>query len=681
MKQLSQMHNPSAKGEKILTVPEKIKDYRPYNVTGNEYVSLPMINPNTGALERINVLHMGLKGLLEFCGSTDLPLLEPYVKLENASIDPTKTTAWIYEQGWLPRFTYYLGDLQVSYQIITPPETKGFVYIISLRNEGAYSLKVAAGFKGNWLETLSTIYTSKHPWGQNHMAYNPWTEALILEFKAPTGLAALALHLASLTSDKETANPDKETATPGKEAKPINEAVPVTAPNPALKAIEFSFDRQEIIPPGELTTVVLYCGVNLEGDGAGTTLVDLRRRGWENIRREFVQWLSRHRLESGNARLEKVLNHNLFFNYYYSQGKTIDTEELVLVTSRSPRYYVSAAFWPRDTFLWSFPAILIVNPQRAKEMLLTAFRRHLANAAIHSHYINGVVLYPGFELDQLCAYTLALENYLKRTGDRSILQQPEISSGLVALLDQLDYDRGIGVHLYSTFLDPSDDPVTYPYLTYANVLVWKMLNFLSEVFRDASATSRIPGVKPVDRELLVEEAGYVRRDIYKYCVVKGPFGPMFVWSTDAQGNYELYDNPPGSLQLLAHYGFCSFLDQVYLNTLRWAHSPHNPFYNQVGRYCELGSVHAPNPWLLAACNTLLATRHPEIPTEFSRVRRNAWELLLRSPMDNGLACETIDPSSGVAVTGLAFATCAGFLAYTLAGEINSPFKNDGADNG
>ena len=36
-----------------------------YQVTGNEYVSLPAIREDTGAVQGLTVLHMGAKGLLE----------------------------------------------------------------------------------------------------------------------------------------------------------------------------------------------------------------------------------------------------------------------------------------------------------------------------------------------------------------------------------------------------------------------------------------------------------------------------------------------------------------------------------------------------------------------------------------------------------------------------------------
>lgn len=43
----------------------------------------------------------------------------------------------------------------------------------------------------------------------------------------------------------------------------------------------------------------------------------------------------------------------------------------------------------------------------------------------------------------------------------------------------------------------------------------------------------------------------------------------------------------------------------------------------------------------------------------------ALEQLISAELDNDLACETIDPETGSAKTGAAFATCAGFLAHSL----------------
>ena len=47
-----------------------------------------------------------------------------------------------------------------------------------------------------------------------------------------------------------------------------------------------------------------------------------------------------------------------------------------------------------------------------------------AEFGIHSRYIDGTVLEPGFELDELVAPLLALERYINKTDDKSILNDP-----------------------------------------------------------------------------------------------------------------------------------------------------------------------------------------------------------------------------------------------------------------
>ena len=74
------------------------------------------------------------------------------------------------------------------------------------------------------------------------------------------------------------------------------------------------------------------------------------------------------------------------------------------MTTRSPRYYVSAAFWARDAYLWSFPGILHIDPAAARECLTLGLTRYWSNLPNHALYIDGTNLYPGFELDELCSW-------------------------------------------------------------------------------------------------------------------------------------------------------------------------------------------------------------------------------------------------------------------------------------
>ena len=88
--------------------------------------------------------------------------------------------------------------------------------------------------------------------------------------------------------------------------------------------------------------------------------------------------------------------------------------------------------------------------------------------------------------------------------------------------------------MYETFLQPTDDVRSYPYLTYDNVLVWK--GFVRCPLCIPKHTAALPG-----------EAEKVRLSILEHCVVQGQHGPYYAWSTDLKGHTDVYDEPPGSL--------------------------------------------------------------------------------------------------------------------------------------
>jgi hypothetical protein len=140
---------------------------------------------------------------------------------------------------------------------------------------------------------------------------------------------------------------------------------------------------------------------------------------------------------------------------------------------------------------------------------------------------------------------------------------------------------------------------------------------------------------------------------------------MFAWAVNGKGNFELYDNPPGSLQLLPHYGFCAKDDPVFLNTVRWICSRHNLYYCAEGNITGAASRHAANPWPLHAVNDLLA------------LNLGQGEFFRQAVMDSGYFCETVEPVNGRASTGQAFASGAGFLAFALWHTLGREMKAGG----
>jgi len=606
------------KPKALMTFPEEITSFENLTLTGNEYVSLPHIDP-TGGIRLTNILRLDQRGLLEFSGEDKKPLLSPFLEVEGkpVSIDDKEfAMGWSYQLNWLPSFSMeHRSGWAFKGEIIAPPGFKGFCYRLCFTNNSDETLNIKTGWQGCWSAFNYVIFNRRPVNGNRKISFDQWTDSLILEAAAGLPLASMALAVepsAGWVIDEEK--------------------------------YSFMTARSARIEPGKTLEIILYAAFNLEADGAGTTCIDLRRHGYENLKEASRQWLKSRQIAFDLPGLDELLNRNLFFCYFYSLARSLDTEQLVPLTSRSPRYYVSSAFWSRDSLLWSFPAIVMTDQKTARELLLTVFSRHLKNAGDHAHYINGAVLYPGFELDQLAAFFLALDHYLNHSGDESIVDEPEIYKGLYSLVNKAfeHFDPHSG--LYSTFLDPSDDPVSYPYLTYDNALLQRSFYFL------ASLQARELWSHKGDFAILAKE---LLQAIYDHCIVKGPFGTMFAWAVDGKGKFTLYDNPPGSLQLLVHYGFCSFEDTVFKNTVHWIRSSNNKYFFQGANFEEAGSRHAENPWPLAACNDLLACN------------AGATDFFKRAEMDNGFFCESINPETGLVSTGAAFASAAGFLAYAL----------------
>ena len=55
-------------------------------------------------------------------------------------------------------------------------------------------------------------------------------------------------------------------------------------------------------------------------------------------------------LPAQDATVARMMNENLFFSFFFASGRTLDTEELCLMTSRSPRYYVSVSYTHLDVY-------------------------------------------------------------------------------------------------------------------------------------------------------------------------------------------------------------------------------------------------------------------------------------------------------------------------------------------
>lgn len=578
-----------------------------YLPTGSEQVSLPRVNEINAGVEDLTFLHMASRGLIDLRGGQLEPLMRPFVAQQGVEAE-LGGFEWSRLGYWYPRFAARAGALGLEGVILTPVGERGFGYRLRLTNNGAETVETAFGLRGQTGSAWHCVNVDKPIEGALNCYVSGWSGLPVFEQMCGVPLFALA---------------------------PICEGECRAEFESAGEGWLWRLERTVRLAPGESAEFTAWWGLGLEEVSAVTSARELQRRGWDWELRRSLAWLAQRSLDLGDEALTRLYNTNLFFCIFFSTGRTLDTEELVLVTSRSPRYYVSAAYWDRDSLLWSFPAVLDADAALAREMLGYVFGRQRRNIGVHSRFIDGTVLEPGFELDELMAPVLALERYVGATCDRSVLADPDVLRGIDGILRKLDAERAEDCELYETFLQPTDDERVYPYITYDNALVWRALRALGRLF---------------ERPELTERAERVRRAIYDNCIFDG----AFAWSVDLAGGHDVYDEPPGSLLLLPYYGFCAWDDPVYLKTAEMIRSPDYTYSFAGCEIAEIGCPHAPHPWLLSIGNSLLCGRSGE-----------ALEHLRRTRLDNGIACESVDEHTGECTTGEAFATCAGFICHAL----------------
>ncbi|TAH75053.1 MAG: metal-independent alpha-mannosidase [Anaerolineaceae bacterium] len=602
-----------------------------YIVTGNETVSLPTIREIDGSIEGISLLHMGAKGMLELCGDDGTPFLQPFIEVEDKSV-PITDFQWNLEHYWIPTFKAKAGSINIQGTILAPIGERGFCYRISVENDYDIPVSVRFGVKGYWNKTLHSINESKEIQGEMKLYKSGWNHCFVCDLRLGYSLFAFA---PIYTETPETSDTD------------------YSCNQEEDGSIRYECFQKKVLAPRDVSIENYWFGLGFEEVAASTSAKEMLRHGFEVEHRKTCDWLAKRERNIKDERLNVILNRNMFFSFFFGSGITLDTEELVLVTSRSPRYYVSAAYWDRDSLLWSFPAILMADVEYAREILHYVFTKQIKNVGIHSRYIDGTVLEPGFELDELCAPVIALAEYVKASGDYLFIEEAYIQAGIKRILKILQSKRHNEIALYETFLQPTDDMHVYPFLTYDNVLVWKILLDIAELYSGKWDKGTI--------RTLTNEAKNVKESIEKHCIKIHNGIPIYAWSVDLCGNWDIYDEPPGSLLLLPHYGYCQFDDKVWNNTVNLIRSRDYKYSFADCPIAEIGCAHAPHPWVLSIANSLLSGN-----------ALTAREHLLKCSMDNGIACESVDEYTGESRTGDAFATCAGFLAYA----INKAFSDD-----
>ena len=592
--------------------------------TGNDWIALPSIQASDAALRDFNLLSMRYRGLVEMAGPKDAPLMAPFIEIDGAR-RPLSHLRWTLRDYWIPTGEMKDGGVTVKITYAAPPDSRAAIVRLQVRNDGTRPVHVAPGMTVNWGATHRVTYSPEPLKGSRSMSPTPIDSDMEI-FTYGTDDAHIAWGFAYVGSQGTLNRGD----TPG-----------LTASHPADLA------------PGQSLDVHFLIGAGLEEYSAAYAMRVLNKRidryGIDGVIAQTGEEARRHTRTTGRADLDLVMNRNLLFTTYYAWGRTIDTEDFVGVTSRSNRYYVSAAFWDRDAMLWSFPALLDTDPARARAALDYVLGIQGRNIGVHSRFIDGVVLEDGFELDELVAPVLALGDYVAATGDRAILTRN--ADVIAEIRRRIAARRDPATGLYETFQDAQDEYIRRPFSVSDNVLTWKALTTLA-----ALEAPRAPAGLA-----LRAEATHLKAAILRFGVrngAEGANGPIFAANVDATSG-EFNDVPPGSLMKLPYLGFIGEDDPLFRRTYDWLHSGHYR-YSFTDRPFGL-----PGSYRLDFTTSWAVADHLRLKAG----RAQALKILLASPWDGGIISEGVKPDTGLAdQAGRAFATAAGYVAHVVCAQ-------------
>ena len=223
-----------------------------YQVTGNEYLSLPTIRENDGAVEGVTFLYMQAKGLLEIRGKDGL--IRPYVELDGQRLP--LCPLWSREHCWIPRFVSEERALRFTCTYLTPVGERALVLRLSVQNQNAEPRTVRFGTDGQWDQTLHEVNETTELTEGREAYGSGWNHMFIFSQKPGLPLFAFAPCVAD---PQQFAEIDQQSR---------------------WNRSDFAYDiyRETVLQPGEPAVLDIPWGVGYEGVAASTSAKELLRQ-------------------------------------------------------------------------------------------------------------------------------------------------------------------------------------------------------------------------------------------------------------------------------------------------------------------------------------------------------------------------------------------------------------------
>ncbi len=577
----------------------------PWQLTGNHWLALPCINPADGAIHGVSVLHRGARAAIEFAGGEGFergdapPLCVPVLRV-NGEVQAlaTEGIAWERAVGWLPTFTCTIGALIVRGTIFAPygrdADMAGAVYTLGVENRGTASVEIELSLEGTLGHRQQRVRSAR-PFDDAHRVSIGAESVVLLEGAAVPGLAALAIGADGVAR--------------------------LEAPGDASdKPSAFAVRRDFSVAPASSVQCAFYLAVGPERDGAQATVAVMRRRGWRTLLSATRDALASMEQTTGSDGIDRIVNRNLLFAYFYGVGRALDDAHYYLMRSRAPWHSHGVTVRDYEALLWTLPAVQLADAGLARELLVRVCELHGYAPGQGVHYFDGTLFQPGFSIEGPAAYAIATDRYIRDTNDDQIVEEPVVADTLYLSHDDLVARRDGQVPLYSTEVLPSGAPAPFPFTLHGNAVAALALDVLRRTLDEEAASS-------------VQDPAAVRAAMMRHFAVDRGSKARLATAIDLAGGTSLDDDAVGSLLWLPLYEALDRDDSLYRRSVRAVAGPTSVLAPQLAR-------------LLGPDASAVLT----------------W--LRRAALDNGVAAEVVDDTGRATANG-GDAALAGLLSYTL----------------
>jgi hypothetical protein len=570
-------------------------------MTGNHWIALPCIHPVDGAIHAVNVLHRGARSAIEFAGHQDFvngtgpAFLRPSITIDGAPQSlAASPMAWERALEWLPTFTSSVGPLLLRGTVFAPfgrdVDVAGAVYALSVENRGGTPLTVRVGLEGVLGHRQLRVRTPR-PFADAHRA-SVTDDVVLLDGAAEPGLVAFAIG-----ADGDAAIDMQMGDRP-----------------------RFSIARELVVAEGGREQVAFYLAAGPERDGAQASVGVLRRRGWRDLlagTRDAIQSLQQ---TTGSEAMDRLINRNLLFAYFYAVGRALDDAHYYLMRSRAPWHGIGVTVRDWEALSWTLPAVQLADAALARELLLRACELHGYAPGRGVHYMDGTLFEAGFSLEGAASYAIAVDRYIRETNDDQIVEEPVLADTLYLSSDELAERRDRAWPLYTTEVSPSGVPTPYPFALHGNAVVAQALDVFRRTLDEETARA-------------VEDPEAVRAAIHRHFLIERDGAQILASAIDLAGGVSVADDPLGSALWLPLYDAVERHDSTYRRTAK--------------------ALGPPAAELAQRCARLLG---PESAAVLKWFRR--------APLDGGVAAELVD-NDGKALGNGGDASLSGLVAWAV----------------